>query len=261
MESGAYCVSIRANDQCSDSLETLHSGKTNDWMEQNIVNCMCVVILVLAVFFRGHTRKRRKSHIEKGQNKACKSCFFCKSLVFSSSCRKCPQCCLNSTCGRTSERLASHGASLKGVSILNDHNLPFKVKSYLTRNPLIKSGYANPLRNSYLQETLRFLLDKQAIMLVKVQSSLALYNRLFLVPKPNKMHPILDLSSLNKFLKVQTFNLKTQNKAITARMGNLSRIQRHLLSHPWKSELKKVCATVRIRPSSLQLFPWSLPLW
>ena len=36
------------------------------------------------------------------------------------------------------------------------------------------------------------------------------YKRLFLVPKPNnKWWPFLDLSSLNKFLKVQTFKLET----------------------------------------------------
>ena len=45
---------------------------------------------------------------------------------------------------------------------------------------------------------------------VLVRSSLAFYNRLFLVPKPeNKWRPILDLSRLNKFLKTGTFKMET----------------------------------------------------
>ena len=43
-----------------------------------------------------------------------------------------------------------------------------------------------------------------------VRSSLAFYNRLFLVPKPNrKWRPILDLSQLNLFLNTGTFKMET----------------------------------------------------
>ena len=43
-----------------------------------------------------------------------------------------------------------------------------------------------------------------------VKSSLAFYNRLFLVPKPNgKWRPILDLSRLNLFLSTGTFKMET----------------------------------------------------
>ena len=42
------------------------------------------------------------------------------------------------------------------------------------------------------------------------QTSLGFYNRLFLVPKPNnKWRPILDLSNLNQFLKVEKFKMET----------------------------------------------------
>ena len=97
------------------------------------------------------------------------------------------------------------------VSILKEgYNLPFRIKPPLTRIPLIRSGYASPLRNSYLQEALHSLLQKQAIERVRVQTSLAFYNRLFIVPKPNKKwRPILDLSALNHFLKVKTFKMET----------------------------------------------------
>ena len=44
------------------------------------------------------------------------------------------------------------------------------VKPPLFRNLLVKSRYVNPFRNSYLQETLHSLPDKQATELVKVQN-------------------------------------------------------------------------------------------
>ena len=106
---------------------------------------------------------------------------------------------------------AQKGSSPRVVSILKEgYNLPFSHKPPLTGIPLIRSGYANPRRNSYLQEALHSLLQKRAVEKVKVQSSLGFYNRLFIVPKPNqKWRPILDLSALNRFLKVKTFKMET----------------------------------------------------
>ena len=106
---------------------------------------------------------------------------------------------------------AQKGSSPRVVSILKEgYNLPLGLKPPLTRVPLIRSGYANPLGNSYLQEALHSLLQKQAIEKVRVQSSLGFYNRLFIVHKPNqKWRPILDLSALNRFLKVKTFKMET----------------------------------------------------
>ena len=53
-------------------------------------------------------------------------------------------------------------------------------------------------------------LDKNAIELVHNQTSRGFFNRLFLVPKPNnKWRPILDLSKLNLFLKVEKFTMET----------------------------------------------------
>ena len=46
--------------------------------------------------------------------------------------------------------------------------------------------------------------------MVRVRTSLAFFNRLFIVPKPNqKWRPILDFSALNKFLSVKTFKMET----------------------------------------------------
>ena len=75
---------------------------------------------------------------------------------------------------------------------------------------MIISGYADPQRNLYLRESVQNLLHKRAIEMVRVRTSLAFYNRLFIVPKPNqKWRPVLDLSALNKFLSVKTFKMET----------------------------------------------------
>ena len=94
------------------------------------------------------------------------------------------------------------GANPRVVSILKDAYIPlFKVRPQLVRDPLIISGYANPLRNLYLKEALHALIDKNAVERVRVRTSVTFFNRLFIVPKPNqKWRPILDLSALNQFL-------------------------------------------------------------
>ena len=109
------------------------------------------------------------------------------------------------------QRWSLLGANPRVVSILKDgYILPFKVRPNLVRDPLIVSGYANPLRNLYLKQALQALLQKEAVEMVRVRTSLAFFNRLFIVPKPNqKWRPILDLSALNKFLSVKTFKMET----------------------------------------------------
>ena len=103
------------------------------------------------------------------------------------------------------------GAGPKVVQILREgYTLPFRIRPNLTRIPTVVSCYANPLRNSYLLEALHQLINKNAVEQVYHQTSLGFYNRLFLVPKPNnKWRPILDLSHLNQFLKVEKFKMET----------------------------------------------------
>ena len=103
------------------------------------------------------------------------------------------------------------GAGPKTLQILKEgYTLPFQTRPNLTRSPTNVSGYANPHRNSYLLEALHQLTDKNAVELVRNQTSLGFFNRLFLVPKPNnKWRPILDLSKLNLFLKVEKFKMET----------------------------------------------------
>ena len=103
------------------------------------------------------------------------------------------------------------GAGPRVVQILQEgYTLPFRIRPKLTRIPRVISCYANPHRNSYLLEALHQLIDKNAVEPVYNQTSLGFYNRLFLVPKANnKWRPILDLSNLNQFLKVEKFKMET----------------------------------------------------
>ena len=76
------------------------------------------------------------------------------------------------------------GAGPKVVQILKEgYTLPFQTRPKLVRFPTVISCYGNPQRNSYLLEALHQLIDKNAVELVRNQSSLGFFNRLFLVPK------------------------------------------------------------------------------
>ena len=103
------------------------------------------------------------------------------------------------------------GAGPKVIQTLREgYSLPFRTRPKLTKYPTVVSCYVHPHRNSYLLEALRQLIDKNAVELVQNQTSLGFFNRLFLVPKPNnKWRPILDLSKLNPFLKVEKFKMET----------------------------------------------------
>ena len=105
----------------------------------------------------------------------------------------------------------SLGSNPRVVSILKEgYSLPFKVRSPLSRSPVIVSHYADPVKSKNLKDSLQALIQKQAVEKVLVTSSLAFYNRLFLVPKPNKRwRPILDLSQLNLYLATASFKMET----------------------------------------------------
>ena len=100
------------------------------------------------------------------------------------------------------------------VSLLRDsYSLPFRERPHLNCFPLIMSKYASPSKSKALVEALFSLRQKQVVERLVVKSSLAFYNHLFLVPKPNgKWRPILDLSKLNLFLTTSTFKVETPEK-------------------------------------------------
>ena len=141
----------------------------------------------------------------------------------------------------------SLGSNPRVVSILREgYQLPFKERPPLTRCPVVASGSSNPLRNKNLNEALQSLGQKQAIERVSVQSSLGFYNRLFLVPKPNKKwRPILDLSQLNLYLAPATFKMETpdsnhQTLPSAGRVGHFAGFQRRVLSHPNKPQVAEI---------------------
>ena len=103
------------------------------------------------------------------------------------------------------------GANPLVISVLKEgYTLPFKQRPLLTRFSIVQSGYANPVKNRFLKEALLSLMGKLVVEKVVIKSSLAFYNRLFLVPKPNrKWRPILDLSQLNLYLSTNTFKMET----------------------------------------------------
>ena len=72
------------------------------------------------------------------------------------------------------------GAGLKVVQILKEgYTLPFRIRPKLTRSPTVISCYVNPHRNSYLLEALHQLIAKNAVELVRHQTSLGFFNQLF----------------------------------------------------------------------------------
>ena len=76
----------------------------------------------------------------------------------------------------------------------------------LSHTPTIHSGYANPPKQTFLLECVQEMLQKKAIIPVRMSASLEFYSRLFLVPKPGKKwRPVIDLSVLNRHLSVPMF--------------------------------------------------------
>ena len=127
-------------------------------------------------------------------------CFLCHSIILCSTCNKCKKCCTKSACrGQTSKLLAKlAGSRCRSESGSNPERGLYPPLSDPAKTHKVSH------RNSYLLEALHQLIDKNAVELVQNQTSLGFFNRLFLVPKP-----ILDLSKLNLFLKVEKFKMET----------------------------------------------------
>ena len=147
------------------------------------------------------------------QIKICESCFLVTQLSCVQPVNNAQNAALNLPVGARLQNFwktwLDLGAGPKIVQILKEgYALPFRTRPNLTRSPTVMSCYANPNKNSYLLEALHQLIDKNAVELVHNQTSLGFFNRLFLVPKPNN-RPILDLSKLNLFLKVEKFKMET----------------------------------------------------
>ena len=122
---------------------------------------------------------------------------------------------------RASGRFAKVRSNARVVSILKEgYTLPFRERPPLSHFPLVVSKYANAQEQVPCGSSL--LPHSKASSGKGGKSSLAFYNHLCLVPKPNrKWRPILDLSKLNLFLETGTFKMETRRpKDCLSKEGN-----------------------------------------
>ena len=106
------------------------------------------------------------------------------------------------------ERLGSHRL-ITGL-IRDGYKLPFRERPNLSRVRCTVSSYAGFDKQNALWTSIQDLLQKGAIEVVHTPDSLGCYSRLFLVPKPgNRWRPVIDLSTLNKFLAIPKFKMET----------------------------------------------------
>ena len=132
-----------------------------------------------------------------------------------------------------------HGSHQLIVGLIRDgYKLPFREHPNLSRVPCIISSYAGFDKQNALWASIQHLLQKGAVEVVHTPESLGFYSHLFLVPKPgNHWRPVIDLSSLKKFLAIPKFKMETPECLPQERgMGHIYRSHRRLLtranSHP-----------------------------
>ena len=104
-----------------------------------------------------------------------------------------------------------HGSHRLITGLIRDgYRLPFRERPNLSRVPCIIRSYAGFDKQNALWTSIQDLLQKGAVKVVHTPESLGFYSRLFLVPKPgNRWRPVIDLSSLNKFLAIPKFKMET----------------------------------------------------
>ena len=156
---------------------------------------------------------------------------------------QCPQCCSYSTSRRLSTALLADlgmpRSQPKG-SINFEGGLCTSIQSQAPtsqRPPDNQWLCRPPQRNLSLRQSVQTLLHKRAMEIVRVRTSLAFYNRLFIVPKPNrKWRPVLDLSALNKFFSVKTFKMETPETIRISLQPDFSYAYFHIPIHTgsWK---------------------------
>ena len=84
--------------------------------------------------------------------------------------------------------------------------IPFSKIPPVSSVPIRMSQSSSP----FIREAIKNLLNKQAVERVQNQGTPSFYSRIFLVPKKNgKLHLIIDLSSLNRYIKKQSFKMET----------------------------------------------------
>ena len=189
-------------------------------------------------------------------------------MPFCPKCSKCPQCCDRSSCmGPTSAVLASlarNGCeSMGGV-----HSEGGLYPTFQNETLSYQVTYDSKRLCKPLKEALITLKEKLVVETLVVQSSLACYNHLFLVPKPNnKWRPILDLSQLNRYLSTGTFKMETpETIRISLQKGKwVTPLDLCVLPHPHPSQVSQV---YEVLSKQALLFPlvwpqlhWSSQRW
>ena len=96
--------------------------------------------------------------------------------------------------------------------IKNGYQIPFKKQPPLSREPI----FFQQSQRRELEEEVTSLLQKGAVEEIQPETP-GFYSRIFLVPKKNgKLRLIIDLSTLNKYVFVQSFRMETQRKVRNA---------------------------------------------
>ena len=137
------------------------------------------------------------------------------SIVLCPTCNKCQKCCTKSACrGKTSEllaNLAGPGSSSKSSSDPKRGLHPSLPDPAKARK--VTQGCQLLCQSPQEQLPVGGITSAHSQKCCRTSKKLnfsGVFNRLFLVPKPNnKWRPILDLSKLNLFLKAEKFKMET----------------------------------------------------
>ena len=158
----------------------------NSRLQQGCILSRCCHSCSYCNFTWAAAKERLNSRSVLQQNKACQRCPLCKSIFFCPLCSKCPTCCHTKASGLLAS-LAEFGCkSQSGVHFERRLFSALPGKATTQQVSFDCKQVRKPLKNKYLTEALVSLVQKQAVERVVVRSSLAFYNRLFLVPKPNR---------------------------------------------------------------------------
>ena len=211
----------------------------------------CCNSCTFCIFERATTKERCKSQckIRKWPNKACERCFFCRSVSFCPSCDKCPQCCRRSACGGPTAKILA-GVGPKGFKSKGSIDPERRVQSSIRaktsshqgtsdkericqspQEQLPAGGIAFPPSETSCRKSTGSVLSgvlQQAFHCPQTKSKMAA-NLRSQCPQPVQGQ---NLQNGNPRVHLSFFTIR--------RVGEVARLQRRLLSHPYQSKLKKV---------------------
>ena len=175
----------------------------------SIVNYMYVGTCVLTMFFKGIRKRRSKPRSGKDKNKVCKSCliYHLSAIPHVENFTMLLKIYLWGTSERHLANMGLPGCQPKS-SVHSEKRLQPSLQGQTSpnQNPTSQKWICRPPQEQLPVGGFVFLFRQTGEEFVKVQSYLAFYNCLFLVPKlSKKLQLILDLNSMNKLLKVQNF--------------------------------------------------------